>query len=78
MIGDNDAAAWRFVMFPIDHLPEARRQRAGATRRLSAVRWALGSTIVMAWMFAMSVSAAIAAIVRGVLRLSGMSGMAHG
>ncbi len=51
---------------------------AGATRRLSAVRWGLGSTIVMAWLFTMPVSAAIGAIMYWVLRLLGMGGAAHG
>jgi len=35
---------------------------AGATRRLSAVRWGLGSRIVMAWIITLPISALIAAL----------------
>ncbi|MCY3003476.1 MAG: inorganic phosphate transporter [Planctomycetota bacterium] len=35
----------------------------GATRRLSAVRWGLGSKILMAWVFTLPMTALIAALV---------------
>ena len=44
----------------------------GATRRLSAVRWGLGSKIMIAWVFTLPITAAMAAIVYYVLRQMGL------
>lgn len=44
----------------------------GATRRLSAVRWGLGSKIMIAWVFTLPITAAMAAIVYFVLRQMGL------
>jgi PiT family inorganic phosphate transporter len=44
----------------------------GATRRLSAVRWGLGSKIMMAWVFTLPTTAVLAGIVYWILTLLGL------
>jgi len=45
---------------------------AGATKRLSAVRWGVAGNIVTAWILTLPAAAAIAAAVYGIMRLAGL------
>jgi inorganic phosphate transporter, PiT family len=41
----------------------------GATKRLSAVRWGVGKRIVYAWIITIPASAAVAAVVLGIMKI---------
>jgi PiT family inorganic phosphate transporter len=45
----------------------------GATRRLSAVRWGVGRTMIYAWIITIPASAAIGAIAYKLIELGGIS-----
>ena len=42
---------------------------AGAAKRISAVRWGVGKSIALAWIFTLPASACMSAIIYGILHL---------
>jgi PiT family inorganic phosphate transporter len=50
------------------HVVSGAIMGVGATRRLSAVRWGVARTMVMAWVFTIPITATLAALLYMVLR----------
>jgi PiT family inorganic phosphate transporter len=62
-----------FLGYPISstHAISGGVMGAGATERLSAVRWGVAGNIVAAWLLTLPASAAVGALVYGIARLFG-------
>jgi len=62
-------AAYMGVPVSTTHTITGAIMGVGSTRRLSAVRWGLGSKILMAWVFTLPMTALIAALVYRLLNV---------
>lgn len=60
--------AWMGIPVSTTHAISGAIMGAGATRRLSAVRWGLGKRIVYAWVITIPASAAIAAAAMWIIK----------
>lgn len=61
--------AWLGIPVSTTHAIAGAIMGVGATKRLSAVRWGVGKRIVYAWIITIPASAAVAAVVLGIMKI---------
>ena len=61
--------AWLGIPVSTTHAIAGAIMGVGATKRLSAVRWGVGKRIVYAWIITIPASAAVAALVLGIMKI---------
>jgi PiT family inorganic phosphate transporter len=61
--------AWLGIPVSTTHAIAGAIMGVGATKRLSAVRWCVGKRIVYAWIITIPASAAVAAVVLGIMKI---------